>query len=130
MKKLFHKFNAYMKEEELQSDQVFVNHTIGLIKQLDDLISLLPDPGNFTLLATSFCSFHVRIKPSVGTKYFEPFRDKFHLFLRHYPGLEADDEDIELWTEFFNVICQIVKSEEAKVPPSEKVSDKGCCVTL
>ncbi|XP_059165498.1 globin-like [Physella acuta] len=121
IKMLFRKFNAHKKQVELKADQVFVDHTVLLIKLLDELVTNLPDTEKFNLIVKRMCEFHLNITPHAGSVYFEPFRDKFHLFLRHYPDLEADDEDIELWTEFFNVICQIIKAEEAKLaPPKEK----------
>ncbi|XP_059165564.1 globin-like [Physella acuta] len=125
MRKLFRKFNAKKNNAELSKDQMFVAHTKKVIGSLDTAMGVLTNSDEFALVATSVCALHVNLKPSVGSKYFDPFHEKFHLFIEKRLSLPPDHEEVQLWTDFLGVVCAVIKSEEAKLPKKS-----GCCVVM
>ncbi|KAK3800678.1 hypothetical protein RRG08_003084 [Elysia crispata] len=133
MRSRFTKFQANSSRTNLIADEMFLAHTQTVILALDSVIKLLDNPTKLKQKLTSVVKSHVGQNPPIGSEYFDPFAEKFHIFLQAALGVPRDDKEVKAWVKFLNALCSLVKLEEEAVKKAGKPatpSGAPCCSIL
>ncbi|RUS84056.1 hypothetical protein EGW08_008168 [Elysia chlorotica] len=133
MRMRFTKFDAKNSRTTLIADEMFLAHTQTVILALDSVLKLLDNPPKLQQKITTIVKAHVGQNPPIGSEYFDPFADKFHMFMEAALGLPEDDPEVQAWVKFLRALCQVVKAEEAELAKHhqpKKQRPRKCCSIL
>ena len=97
-------------------NEKFLEHAHKVVKELGDIIGLLPLPDRMLVRITKMADVHLMDQtPKIGIEYFGPFRDKFHLFISKCLGLREESATVKLWSRLMGVIASMVEYEEIQM---------------
>ncbi|CAL1528706.1 unnamed protein product [Lymnaea stagnalis] len=129
MRKRFHKFPASSAASVLKVDKEFLRHSRKVIVELDEMVKVLNAPDVLKSRALKLARRHLDLDPPIGSQFFDPFYEKFHVFIETSLDLPPEHEEVQLWTSFLSFIIAVLKVEEAKHRTKPSDSDI-CCILL